>query len=125
MKKLEERSALQTILNPSKLCAKQFSKKTPCFLSIPSLGFLYLSFLRTRESKCAYFFVQTRSHKKSVHPAFSVKWTNFLEFLRILGFINIIVWVFVDNMLVKFGFHMGRLLYGIVFLSIRLNTLIR
>ena len=69
-------------------------------------------------------FVQTRSHKKSVHPAFFVKWTNFLEFLRILGF-NIIVWVFVGKMLIKFGFHMGTLLYGIVFLSIGLNTLIR
>ena len=42
-----------------------------------------------------------------------------------LGFSNIIVWVFVDNMLLKLGFHMGTLLYGIVFLSIRLNTLIR
>ena len=40
-------------------------------------------------------------------------------------FINIIVWVFVDKFLIKFGFHMGTLLYGIVFVSIRLNTPIR
>ena len=39
--------------------------------------------------------------------------------------LSIYFWVFVDKMLIKFGFHMGTLLYGIVFLSIRLNTLIR
>ena len=43
----------------------------------------------------------------------------------VLSFINIIVCFFVDKMLIKFGFHMGMLLYGIVFLSIRLNMLIR
>ena len=36
------------------------------------------------------FFMQIRSHKKSVYPIFFVKWINFLEFFRILGFINIV-----------------------------------
>ena len=56
-------------------------------------GYIYI-YIYTRESKCAFFFVQTRSHKKSMHPAFFVKWTNFLEFLQILGLIGFYQYIF-------------------------------
>ena len=51
-----------------------------------------------------------------IPPKIGVDWV--LYQYNCLGFCR-------KNMLIKFGFHMGTLLYGIVFLSIRLNTLIR
>ena len=37
----------------------------------------YIQNITSRESKCGSFFVQTRSHKKSVHPVFFVKLDKF------------------------------------------------
>ena len=71
---------------------------------------------------CIFFCSNTFAQKIRASGLFcqigQISW-NSSEYWVWLGFINIIVWVFVDKMLIKFGFHMGMLLYGIVFLSIR------